>query len=290
MGKVSVVIPVRNEKFLKKTVNGLLGKSLGGVEIIVVEDGPQQFEYKPTDRRVRVVSFSEPVGMRKVINTGVELSTGKYILKVDAHTLWDKGWDEKLKANCGKDWVVIPRRYRLDPKKWEVIQDGRLPVDYEYIMYPKGRNFKAGPGLYGWKWDKRTEERMNDHRYLIDDRMTFQGSAWFMEKRYFYELELMDQENYGSFANEAQEISLKVWLSGGRVVTNKTVWYAHLHKDGSNPRLYELDRSEMQKGARQTMKWLENKGWSKATLPFSDMIDRFQPIPGWMNWQDRIKV
>lgn len=280
MNKVSVVIPVRNEKFLEKTVNDLLEKSTEKIQIVVVEDGPQKFQYKPKDARVKVVSFPEQVGMRKVINTGVELSTGKYILKADAHTMWDKAWDEKLKANCGKDWVVVPRRCRLDPEKWEVIEDGRPPVDYEYIMYPR-KNFKSGLGLYGWRWDKRTEERTNIPEYMIDDRMTFQGSAWFMEKQYFYKLELMDQEKYGSFANEAQEISLKVWLSGGKVMTNKNVWYAHYHKDKRHPKLYSLQKEEVKKGADQTMKWLENKGWDKATMPFTSLIERFQPIPGW---------
>ena len=109
--------------------------------------------------------------------------------------------------------------------------------------------------------------------------MSAQGSCWFMEKNYFYTLELEDETNYGTFCNEFQEIGLKCWLSGGRVVTNKKTWYAHLHK--TDGRGYPLDRTQIEKGANYTNRWLTNTAWHKQTLPFTWLIERFWPVPGW---------
>lgn len=66
---------------------------------------------------------------------------------------------------------------------------------------------------------------------LIDDLMTMQGSCWFMSRKHWDNcIKEMDSENYGPFTQEAQEISNKTWLSGGRVIVNKKTWYAHMHK------------------------------------------------------------
>ena len=42
MAKVSVIIPSRNEHFLQKTIDDLLEKAEGDVEIVVVMDGTDQ--------------------------------------------------------------------------------------------------------------------------------------------------------------------------------------------------------------------------------------------------------
>lgn len=280
---VSVVIPSRNEKFLDNTVRDLLEKAEGEIEVIVHLDG-----YWPeplfVDPRVHYIHRGESRGMRAGINSCVAIAKGKYILKCDAHTMWDKGWDTKLKADCEKDWVVVPRRKRLDAENWTIKDVGKPDIDYEYLSYPDNPADFGGPGLNGKQWNQRSVERKD---ILIDDNMSFQGSAWFMHRDYFYELELMDEENYGTFWNEAQEIGLKCWLSGGRVVTNKKTWYAHLHKGKTYGRMYNLDYSQLPKGATYTKKWMQNKAWHKQTKPFSWLIEHFWPVPGWP--EDRSK-
>jgi hypothetical protein len=103
-----------------------------------------------------------------------------------------------------------------------------------------------------------------------------------MEKDYFYKLELMNEESYGPFWNEAQEIGLKCWLSGGRVIRNKKTWYAHLHKGKKYGRGYMLNNLHLEKGAIFTKNWFHfKKAWSKQTLPLQYLIKHFWPIPGW---------
>lgn len=281
MVTVSVVIPARNERFLNKTVHDVLHKSRGAIEIIVILDGYWPSDPVPEDPRVRIAHFGTSFGMRHAINTGVALSSGKYIMKLDAHCMLDKGFDEKLVADCEKNWVVIPRRHRLEPETWTLQQLEKPPVDYEYLSFPNNYSDYGGAGLHGRQWNRRTIDRMDKPEYLIDDQMSFQGSCWFMHKDYFYELELMDNQNYGEFAHEAQEIGLKCWLSGGRVIVNKKTWYAHLHKGKIYGRGYALSNLELRKGTAFTNKWITNEAWSKQTRPFKWLLDKFSPIPGW---------
>jgi hypothetical protein len=70
-------------------------------------------------------------------------------------------------------------------------------------------------------WSERQRERTSPE-YDIDDLMTMQGSCWFMTKNHF-EVFLggLNENDFGNIAQEAQEISNKTWLGGGRVVINK---------------------------------------------------------------------
>lgn len=282
--KVSIIIPSRNEIFLAQTIEDLLKKAKGDIEIIPVLDG-----YWPTpplkdDPRVIILHKGEAEGMRPGINSAVAIAKGKYIMKIDAHCMVDEGFDEKLKADCEANWVVIPRRKRLDAENWCIQDVGKPDVDYEYLSFPDNPSDFGGPGFNGRIWDQRTKERKD---VPIDENMSFQGSCWFMHRDYFYQLELMDDKNYGTFWSEAQEIGFKAWLSGGKVMINKKTWYAHLHKGKKYGRMYPLSNRTVEQGAMFSVKWKDNNAWSKQTLPFHTMIERFMPIPGWPdNWME----
>jgi len=274
---VSVIIPARNEAYLQKTIRELLDKSTGDIEVIAVLDGywPDELIEDP---RVIYIHFSESRGMREAINQGVSIAKGDYILKTDGHCMFSKGYDEVLKADCKKDWVVVPTRKRLDPVKWEVIDDPRPDINYLYLAYPEDKSVWGGKGIQGKEWrDMNAREDLQSE--LTVDLMTFQGSCWFMSKDYFHYLELMDETNYGEFAKESQEIGLKAWLSGGRVIRNKKVWYAHWHK--TEGRGYSLKRDQWDKGTEYTNKWMEGKPWHKQTRDIKWLIKHFWPVPTW---------
>jgi len=277
---VSVVIPARNERFLQNTIDDLLAKSQGEVEIIAVLDGYWPDPALRDDPRLKIIHRGEAKGMRDAINSAVAVSNGEFILKADAHTMWDEGWDVKLVADCEADWVVVPRRKRLDAENWRIQELGKVDIDYHYLSYPSDPNDYGGKGLNGKPWDERNKR--TDEYPEIDDLMSAQGSAWFMKKDYFYELELMDEASYGKFWNEFQEIGLKAWLSGGRVVVNKKTWYAHLHKGKKYGRGYTLNENWLQQGREYTLKWMKmGKAWHKQKYPIEWLVQKFAPVPGW---------
>lgn len=283
MSKVSVIIPSRNDEYLPNTTTDLLLKAEGDVEIIVVYDG-----YKPTrrlgkDPRIIRIEREEWVGMRTSINQGMAMATGDYVMKIDEHCMVSQGWDEHLKRHCEEGWVVIPRRRRLLPDSWELQEDGRPPVDYMKIDYPYQRPGDKTCGLHGSEDRKRYEER-KDHK--IDDVMTMQGSCYFMLRstweRYFPNG--LDVEHYGEFTQEAQEISNTAWLSGGRVIVNKQVWYAHYHKGkrgkgyGFTTEQYKKHCEWNERGRLYCIKyWLETKDFK---YDFDWLLRKFEP-EGW---------
>lgn len=276
---VSVVIPARNEPFLQKTIEEVLGKARGEVECIVVLDGYWPDPALRDDPRLRIIHRGQSLGMRAAINSAVAVARGDFVMKLDAHCMLDEGYDVKLADDCEKDWVVIPRRKRLDAEKWEIQDVGKPDVDYEYLSFPNDPEDFGGAGLHGRQWNDRSRSRLHIE---IDENMSFQGSCWFMRRDYFHFLELMDDERYGSFAHEAQEIGLKAWLSGGKVMTNKKTWYAHLHKGKKHGRGYHLEEEVRRKGTQHTNKWMRmGEAWHKQTLPLSSLIERFWPVPGW---------
>lgn len=283
---VSIVIPARNEQFLQQTIKDLLSKAEGEIEILVALDGYWPNPPIEIDPRVRLIHSGKVRGMRGGINACVAVARGKYILKIDAHCMVDQGYDVKLVADCEPNWVVIPRRKRLDAEKWEVQDVGKPDVDYEYVSFPDNPADFGGPGLNGRIWNERIKERKD---ILIDDNLSFQGSCWFMHRDYFYELELMDDVSYGPFWNEAQEIGFKCLTSGGRLVTNKKTWYAHLHKGKKYGRGYTLNEDWLGTGAAFTKRWMLNDAWAKQKIPFNEIIERFWPLPGWPeDWKDQL--
>lgn len=265
---VSIIIPARNEIFLHKTVADLLEKAEENIEIIATLDGYWPNPPLLTDKRVKIIHRSTPLGMRASINAGAAIASGKYLMKCDAHCMFEKGFDKVLKSDCDENWVVIPRRFALDPENWKILENPKYPVDYMYLSRE----------LHGEVWNEKNKDASLKDR-LIDETMSAQGSCWIMQKDYFYKLDLEDEENYGSFSNEFQEIGLKCWLSGGRVMVNKKIWYAHWHK--TEGRGYSLGNGEIDKGALYTQRWLINTAWHKQTLPFNWLIEHFGTIPTW---------
>lgn len=233
---VSVVIPSRNEPYTQKTVEDLLEKATGNIEIFVILDGAWLNSQKyNSDPRVNYVHYTKSRGMRNAINSGVSLSRGKYILKTDAHCMFDKGFDTKLKENMQENWIVIPRRYPLDPEKWQIEQrnDNKYPIDIMIL----DNNLQAIP----------TKERSDNS---ILDIPSFQGSCWFMTKDFYRELDLLDDEKYGSFWQEAQEIGFKCRAKDGRIKRNTYTWYAHWHKNNGRGYSLNADKNITKKAIR----------------------------------------
>ncbi len=286
---LSIIIPSRVDQYLQKTVDDLLAKAEGEIEIIVVLDG--YWTLLKDDPRVIIVHQGEVhrnLGMRKAIDAGMALARGAYVMKIDEHCMVDQGYDLKLITDCQDNWCVIPRRKRLDAEKWEVIVDGRDDVDYMYIEYPYLIPFDRTQGLHGELWKKTND-------LLIDDTPTMQGSCYFMKKSYWDELfpNGMDEENYGTFTQEAQEISMKVWLSGGEVKINKKTWYAHFHKGtkgkgyGFSNEQYRKHEAEKEKGRVFCINyWLNTHDYPHDFAWFINKM--FKDMPHWEDWESRI--
>lgn len=271
---VSVIIPARMESYLQETINSLFTQAEGEIEVIAILDGYWPDPPIEPHQNLILIHRSKAHGMRDNINSGARIARGKYIMKCDAHCVFDRGYDIKLAADCGPSWCVVPRRYDLPRKTWpEGGKPGKRLYEFQYISHPKdpGYQFK------GCNWPEFAE-RVKEQ--TICDLMTMQGSCWFMHKDFFWNtIGGLDTKNYGTMGREAQEVCLKTWLSGGRCVLNRNTWYAHWKRAQS--REYKKPVGEWAKSARYNEKlWIKDR-WPGQKRKLKWLINKFAPVPGW---------
>lgn len=96
--RVSVVIPVRNGKeFIHEAINSILTQSFAALEVIVVDDGSNDFDYTTLtqiDPRIRTLR-REGGGVSLARNAGMQHARGEFIAFLDADDVWFPG---KLQA------------------------------------------------------------------------------------------------------------------------------------------------------------------------------------------------
>ena len=217
MIKLSAIIPSYKDKLLIKTIESLLTNSdLGDqLEVIAVLDGYYPEFELIQDPRVRYVHLGKNSGMREAINAGVRVSRGEFIMRNDEHQMYGKGYDKILTGTCQPDWIVTPRRYFLDPIKWEVMD---IPcVDYMRLEI-RGGKFTG------------VEAPGND--LMIQESMAMQGSCWLMPRKLWDSvIGELKTEGYGPLIQDSHEMVFKLWKAGGKLMVNKYTWHAHKHRD-----------------------------------------------------------
>lgn len=285
-GRLSIVIPSRNEIFLAKTIRDLLVKAQGDIEIIPVLDGYwPPAEELVQDPRVHYLHRGQPLGLRASTNAGAAIASGEYLMKSDAHCMFAEGFDVQLLADHEENWVQIPRRYRLDAENWCWTDDPKPPIDLHYLACPMTN--PDGYQMHGDKWPERDRQLLHED---ISETMSFQGSLWLMTADYFHHvLKGVSEEGYGEFCQEPQEIGNKVWLSGGAVMVNKNTWYAHLHKGKKYGRFYFQDKYELIRGHTWSAHhWMNNRE-PNMIYKFDWLVDKFWPVPTWPeNWRELV--
>ena len=285
MDKLSVIIPARNEVFLQKTIDSVLDAAVEDIEVLAVTDGYDPDPPLREDPRVRRIHNPESIGQRQSINLAARLSTGKYIMKLDAHCMVAPGFDKILKEDCKPEWTMVPTMYVLDVVKWAPKTNKK--TEYMYVSGPdhmkdgKSYGFRA---MYYGKYAGAVSRRPRNDK-LIDETMCCMGPGWLMHKDRFWHQGGCD-EGHGGWGQQGVEVGLKAWLSGGALMVNKKTWFAHWFRGGEQPMglgkgfPYKITFRE-QEEARKYSKdlWLNNK-WSKQTRTIEWLVEKFNP-PTW---------
>jgi len=238
--RLSCVIPSYKDPLLVKTIGSLLANSELGdeMEIVVSLDGYWPRFELVQDPRVRYIHLGRNRGMRGAINAAISVARGDYILRTDEHCMFAKGYDRVLTENCRSNWIVTPRRYFLDPVKWEVMDIP--PVDYEKLVI---QNVSKGVRKFaGRPWKKRTADPVHAKK-MIDQTMAMQGSSWIVPHKWWDDvIKELDTKRYGPLYQDSHEIVFHTWKAGGKLVVNKGTWYAHKHR--SFPRTHNNGTKE----------------------------------------------
>lgn len=308
MKELSVLIPSRNEEFLKNTIEDILKNIEADTEIIAVLDGGWSDPPIPQHERVNVIYVHESIGQRAATNLACKLSQAKYVMKLDAHCSFDKGFDRKMLEffkEVGDDVTGVPimrnlwafdwKCYRCGFKKYQGPKPKRCEKcnDSRYIRKKIVWIGKHNPQSTSYCFDNmphfkyfesykhRVEYIKNKKEKGITESMSLQGSCFMLTRKKYWELNICD-ETLGSWGNQGIETALKTWLSGGRVLVNHKTWYAHLfrtQKEFMFP--WPASGREQQQTKENVKNVFWNKRWEKAIRPLSWLIEKFSPVPTW---------
>jgi glycosyltransferase involved in cell wall biosynthesis len=269
MSKVSIIIPSRDEPWLNKTINDLIMKAGGEIEIIAIVDGPTDQPIPVENSTVKVIRLAKPMGMRHGINLGANIATGEFLMKLDSHCMMTEGYDLLFQKDCDKDWVVISRRGELSPD-W--IPSGPI-AEYFYMSNPwtSRENYMRMS-----RWITRDKQNKN---IIIDETMTLSGSNWFMAKEHFTNrIKEMDEDRFGQWSGEPEELACKTWLGGGKVMLNKNIIHFHLRKEKIG-RPYHITWNDALKGLQESARYWSGDEWPDRIHNFDWLIDKFWPLP-----------
>jgi len=299
---LSILIPARNEMFLKRTIEDILQNMRGdNTEIIAVLDGQWADPPIPDHPKVTLIYNAESIGQRAATNQAARYSRSKFIMKCDAHCAFDEGFDVKLMETFEYDWTVIPSMRNLHAYNWTC-----LKCKHEWYQGPTPKKCEKCGSIEGFErkmyWQPRSGTTNNFMRFDKDlhfqywrdyksrpeaqgdivECMSLLGACWMLHRDRYWDLEGMDEE-HGSWGQMGTEVSCKAWLSGGKLMVNKKTWFAHMFRtqgeDFGFP--YPLSGRQVEQARKRSNEiWKGNK-WPKAKRPFSWLIQKFAPIPGW---------
>jgi glycosyltransferase involved in cell wall biosynthesis len=296
--ELSVLIPGKNEEFMQQTIDDVLRNSGEQTEVIAILDGyiPNP-EIKSTDPRVTIIYNPESVGQRAAANQAAKIARGKYVMKIDAHCAFDKGFDVKMLQafkEVGDDVTMAPTMRNLHAFDW-VCENG-----HRRYQSPSGPCVECGkPTTKDVVWIAKTNPQSNAFRFDktmhfqyygelakmqkgdITETMSLQGSCFMCTKEKYFELGLCGEE-FNSWGQQGVEVACKTWLSGGRVLCNRRTWYAHMFRTqgGDFGFPYENPFGKVNENRELSRQLFQHDGWPKAIRKFQWILDHFNP-PDW---------
>lgn len=303
---LSVIVPARHEMFLARTIENILANIEADTEIIVICDGTWPDPAVPDHPRVTIVHHTDSIGQRAATNEGARMSQAHHIMKLDAHCAVGPGFDRILMEDCAYEWTMVPMMWNLHAFDWQCLTcgnrtyQGTRPApcqkcgghafDMVVVWEPRGNkvtvSWRFDPNMQFQYWRKHTR-RAAAQGDLIET-MSCIGACFLMHRQRFWDLDGLD-ENHGSWGQYGTEIACKSWLSGGKLLTSKKTWFAHMFRTGNfrgsgwqgSSFPYALSQQQIDHARAYSRDiWLNDK-WPKAQYPLSWLVERFAPVPDW---------
>jgi hypothetical protein len=317
MRDLSILIPSNNEMFLARTIEDILANIEADTEVIAVLDGKWADPAVPANPRVNIIYVPEPIGQRAATNLAARLSKAKYLMKVDAHCAFDKGFDRKMIEGfniVGDNVTMVPVMRNLWAFDWKCMKCGKkwyqgpTPTECKEKKFKltgqpcDGKKFKrkimwvgkANPQSVSYSFDTephfqyfgdytRRPEYKEQLKTGFTETMSLQGSCFMATREKYWEKELCD-ETLGNWGNQGIELALATWLTGGRVLVNHNTWYAHMFRTQGGDFSFPW-RGIRGQSTDSTKRKVVDKYWNKKhpkqIYSVKWLLEKFAPVPGW---------
>jgi hypothetical protein len=297
---LTIIIPAKNEEFLSRTIQDLCENLEDNTEIIAVLDGYLPNPTIKSDPRITVIYNPESVGQRAASNQAAKLAKGKYLMKVDAHCCFDKGFDRKMLEAfkvTGDNVTMIPVMKNLHAFDWVCANGHRRyqgkPGNCPECGLPQTKDVvwqaKPSPARFTFCFDKTLHFQYDGEQAKkpesvaqgdYRETLSIQGSCFMLTKEKWFELDICS-EDFNSWGQQGVEVACKTWLSGGRVIAYLGTWYAHMFRTnnfGGFP--YENPESLINANRELSRELFQKNKWPQATRTFEWLMEKFNP-PGW---------
>ena len=291
MYKLAILIPSRDEDYLKQTIEDILQHSEADTEIIVGLDGWKS-DFKIWDNpRIQWVVRQQPIGQRAMTNELARLTDAPYLMKIDAHCSFSQGFDRLMLEDMAEDITLVPVLLNLRPYRWLCpkghIQDhsnkkpekcwcGDLELKkediWETIPLPITSSFIFDSNLiFGYAEKQSTE--------ILTETMAIQGSGWMVSAKKYWELSL-SEEHFGSWGMQSAEVACKTWLSGGRLLNTKKAYMGHWFR-GTEDFPYQRDMKQVDHAKNAVTQLFLNNAWPHQILPIQWLVRKFNFPADW---------
>lgn len=212
---VSIIIGCRNEvDNLKKTVDSIMNsKNRISFEIIVVDDGSTDKscdfikENKEFYNNIRII-YSNKRSVSGTRNLGADFAQGEYLFFCDAHIKVSDYWLDDLV--------------------------GKLEESNAHCISPAIKDMLGKGIAYGATWNERLE-----YKWILSPKKEicyipmFCGCTFGIKKDIFKSIGGFDRY-FKVYGVEDQEMSLRLWLFGYKIILNPLIEVEHLFKTTHN--------------------------------------------------------
>lgn len=135
--KISVIMPVYNaEKFLAEAIESISNQTFTDFELIIVNDGSKDNslniinDYKNKDSRIKLLD-QENTGIVGALNNALKISSGKFIVRMDADDISEKERFEKQVIFLEKENAYLCGTWA------RIIDENGILLENKKMNYPK---------------------------------------------------------------------------------------------------------------------------------------------------------
>lgn len=210
--RISVVIPSRNDgSSLGSTIKSIVSSACcrANLEVVVVDDASRisvQLEQLKQVFNVKLVRSREHLGVPRSRNLGARLATGDVLFMTDSHCVMSEGWDDRVRQDISRKKVLSA-----------TIADNRSSF--------RGYGCRLVVPFMGTHWNRDRLRRGTEVQVA-----SCAGTA--ITRELFFRLGGYD-EGMIFYGAAEPEFSVRVWLSGAKIVSVPDLFVFHRFKTRS---------------------------------------------------------
>ena len=156
---ISIIVPVFNKELsIAETLESIYNQTIDNFEVIIIDDGSTDNTkniIESFDRKIKYISQPNQ-GQAVARNNGIKISSGEYIVFLDADDFWDDSFLEECydflennididAVNTAQKIIYSSTKYKIRPKS--LIQENVKYIDNFFSTWAKHDHIRTGTAM-----------------------------------------------------------------------------------------------------------------------------------------------